>query len=96
MIEGTTCGQINTLAKDSADTLGMQGTDATVTVTRGSSEAGALAFGCTGVSTPPALQDPGAGHQRLRQADFAFEPIVPFIPAPSTLTGKGVYRCEFQ
>ena len=96
VIEGTTCGQINTLAKDSADTLGMQGTDATVTVTRGSSEAGALAFGCTGVSTLQPCKTQAQGTNVYVKLTFAFKPIVPFIPAPSTLTGKGVYRCEFQ
>jgi Flp pilus assembly protein TadG len=95
VIEGTTCDQINKLATDSADTLGMDGDEATVTIKRGTTEATANTFSCAvGSSIQPCKTQP-TGTNLYVELTYSTDPVVPLIPVPDTLVGKGVYRCEF-
>lgn len=96
VIEGTTCDQIVTLATDSADTLGMDGADTTVVVKRGASAASAITFACAKSSSVQPCKTQNAGTNVYVTLSYAAEPVVPFIPVPDTLTGTGVYRCEFK
>jgi Flp pilus assembly protein TadG len=99
VVEGTTCGQVTTLATDSADTLGMDGADATAVVYRGANEGAATASGgiCgAGASSTQPCKTQAVGTNVYVTLSYDVDPIVPFIPVPSTLTGRGVYRCEFS
>jgi Flp pilus assembly protein TadG len=97
VIEGTTCSQVSTLAKDAADTIAMDGAAATVTIRRGATETAADAAPdpCTVGTTQP-CKTQAAGTNVYVRMTFPVNPIVPFIPVPSTVSGKGVYRCEFS
>jgi Flp pilus assembly protein TadG len=95
VISGTTCDQITTLAHDAADTIGMNGADTTVTVKRGLSKSTA-ASACAGGGTTQPCKSQAVGTNVYVTLTYDTDPIVPFVPVPSTLTGGGVFRCEFQ
>jgi Flp pilus assembly protein TadG len=94
VISGTTCDQITALAHDAAGTIGMDGADTTVSVNRGLASPGLAA--CTGGgSTQPCKSQP-AGTNIYVTLEYDTDPVVPFVPVPSKLSGTGVYRCEFS
>lgn len=95
VVQGTTCAQIGTLAQDASSTMGMNGASATVLIRRGASD-GAATAACTGGGTVQPCSTQPVGTNIYVTLTYAATPIVPFVPAPSQLTGKGVYRCEFQ
>ncbi len=95
VVAGTTCDQITTLAHDAAGTMGMNGSAASVSIKRGTSEGIATAACNGGGSTQPCNTQP-VGTNIYVTLTYATNPIVPFVPVPSQLTGKGVYRCEFS
>jgi len=95
VIQGTTCDQIASLAHDAAGTMGMQGNAASVAIKRGATEAGASTTCSGGGSSQPCSTQP-VGTNIYVTLTYDTDPIVPFVPVPSQLTGKGVYRCEFQ
>jgi Flp pilus assembly protein TadG len=105
VIEGTTCDQIVDLAKDSTDTIAMDGDDVDVTVSAGSAEATAVAvcgapsapsFSGTG-STQPCKDQPTGTNVYVR-LDYTSELILPLVVVDDDfdLAGKGVFRCEFS
>jgi Flp pilus assembly protein TadG len=95
VISGTTCDQITSLAHDAAGTIGMDGADTTVTVKRGLTSAGSASACGGGGSTQPCKSQPVGTNIYVTLAHDT-DPVVPFIPVPSQLTGTGVYRCEFS
>ena len=94
VISGTTCAQITSLAHDAAGTIGMSGAATSVTINRGTSSPGTAACGGGGSTQPCKSQ--AVGTNIYVTLSYNTDPIVPFIPVPSTLTGTGVYRCEFS
>jgi len=95
VIEGTTCDQITSLAHDAADTIGMDGADTTVAVTRGPTKAAATSA-CGGGGTTQPCKSQAVGTNIYVTLTYSPDSIIPFVPVPSTLQGEGVYRCEFQ
>jgi Flp pilus assembly protein TadG len=95
VISGTTCDQITTLAHDAADTIGMNGADTTVTIKRGLTKSTASSA-CAGGGTTQPCKTQAIGTNVYVTLTYDTDPIVPFVPVPSTLTGGGVFRCEFQ
>jgi Flp pilus assembly protein TadG len=95
VISGTTCDQITTLSHDAAGTMGMNGSAASVAITRGATAASAAAACGGGGSTQP-CKSQAVGTNIYVTLTYSTSPIVPFVPVPSTLTGAGVYRCEFS
>ena len=95
VISGTTCDQITTLSHDAAGTMGMSGSDATVSITRGATQVAATAACGGGGSTQP-CKSQAVGTNIYVKLTYTTHPVVPFVPVPSTLTGDGVYRCEFS
>jgi Flp pilus assembly protein TadG len=94
VIDGTTCDQVSTLAKDNADTIAMDGADATVTIRRGATEAGAT-DACGGGGQPCAGQAAGTNvYVVLTYATVKSGLSLPFVPVPATLTATGAFRCE--
>ena len=98
VIEGTTCQQVEQLARDSAATIGMQTSDIQVTVAVGTSAPNwsTAADLCDGDASlePCAGEDPGANvYVRL---DYDSRLIIPLVVVDSTfgITGNGVFRCE--
>lgn len=89
VVDGRTCDQIKTEAKDSAATIGMSTTEVPTPV---------ITPSCSGVTRPCASTTPGTNIkvELTRSAAWA----VPFPPFTSgnapTLTGKAVMRCEFS
>lgn len=95
VIEGTTCDQIISLAHDAAGTMGMQGSAASVAIKRGASEAGA-ATTCSGGGSAQPCQGQDPASNIYVTLTYNTDPVVPFVPVPSQISGKGVYRCEFK
>jgi Flp pilus assembly protein TadG len=95
VIQGTTCDQIISLAHDAAGTMGMQGSAASVGIKRGTSEAGA-ATTCSGGGSAQPCQGQDPATNIYVTLTYTTDPIVPFVPVPSQISGKGVYRCEFK
>ena len=74
----------------------MDGSAASVTIKRGSSEAAASSTcGSGSPSLQPCKAQPLGTNVYVTLTNSPAS-IVPLVPVPSTLTGKGVYRCEFQ
>jgi hypothetical protein len=95
VVESATCTDVSNLAKDAADTVGMNGDDADVTILRGDKEADAQTAGvCTG-SSQLCKSQPANTNIYVR-ITFDTDPIVPFVPVPDHLTGEGVFRCEWN
>jgi Flp pilus assembly protein TadG len=95
VIENTTCDQVTSLAHDAADTMGMRGSDASVSIRRGPTKANTT-DACAGGGTTQPCKSQAAGTNIYVTLTYATQPIIPFIPVPSTLKGEGVYRCEFS
>ena len=95
VIEGTTCDQVISLSHDAAGTMGMSGSAASVSVQRGPDRAHLTAVCSGGGSTQPCKSQP-VGTNIYVTLTYDTDPVVPFVPVPSTLTGDGVYRCEFS
>jgi Flp pilus assembly protein TadG len=95
VIAGTTCDQIISLAHDAAGTMGMQGSDATVAIKRGAT-ADTASQTCSGGGSGQPCKGQTPTPNIYVTLTYQTDPIVPFIPVPSEITGKGVYRCEFQ
>jgi Flp pilus assembly protein TadG len=95
VISGTTCDQIISLAHDSADTIGMDGADTSVSIERGLTK-GAATGVCAGGGTTQPCKSQAVGTNIYVTLTYPTDPIVPFVPVPDSLTGEGVYRCEFQ
>jgi hypothetical protein len=95
VIEGTTCDQIITLSHDAAGTMGMSGSAASVSVQRGPDRDHLSAVCSGGGSTQPCKTQP-SGTNIYVTLTYPTDPVVPFVPVPTTLTGDGVYRCEFS
>jgi Flp pilus assembly protein TadG len=96
VIEGTTCTQITTLAKESADTLGMEGSDTDVTIERGTSEGDATLVCDDGDGSIQPCKTQPPGTNVYVSLVHATQPVVPLVPIPDTVHATGVYRCEFQ
>lgn len=95
VIDGTTCGQISTLAKDAASTLGMTAASTTVSIKRGSSEASA-SLACGGGNATKPCSGQATATNLYVVLEFNTTPIVPLVPIPAKVSGKGVFRCEFS
>lgn len=91
------CASIKKTAQDNAGTIGMSGTDTTVTIMRGTSEDTASAY-CTSsdedADQPCASQPDNTNLYVTLDHDVA--KILPFVPTPNSISGKGVFRCEFS
>jgi Flp pilus assembly protein TadG len=97
VVEGTTCAQIITLSHDAAGTMGMDGSAAAVTITRGPDETTAKSNPvCVGGAGNPPCKGTTAGTNVYVTLTYDTDPVVPFVPVPSKLRGLGVYRCEFS
>lgn len=94
VINGTTCAQVSALAQDNASTIAMNGTDATVSISRGTSKATATA--ACGAGGQPCTGQP-AGTNIYVVIDYATAKSglsLPFVPVPATLEATGAFRCE--
>lgn len=91
------CASIKQAAQDNADTIGMDGADTTVTIKRGASEGAATAY-CTSSGEDaehPCAAQP-ANTNLYVTLDHTVAKILPFVPTPDSISGKGVFRCEFS
>lgn len=94
VIAGASCAQMESLAKDAADTIAMDGDDADVEISRGTSEGAASIITC-GTGDPCIGQPEGTNlYVSLTYATADSGLQIPLIPIPTTLKGKGVFRCE--
>jgi len=91
------CASIKKTAQDNAGTIGMSGADTAVTIERGTSEDSATPY-CTSAGEdteqPCASQPPNTN--LYVTLDHAVAKILPFVPTPDSISGKGVFRCEFS
>jgi Flp pilus assembly protein TadG len=97
VVESRTCGQIKTAAQDSANTVAMSGSDVTVTVNRGSSEASAADACSGGVSVTPCTGS-AAGDSIYVTLRFTSKLVIPLAVVKSSfpISGNGVFRCEYS
>lgn len=97
VVQGSTCGQIRTSARDAATSIAMTGADVTVTVKRGSSSATAT-DACTGGDGAKPCQGSAPGDSVYVKLDYTSQLIVPLAVVKSSypISGEGVFRCEFS
>ncbi len=73
----------------------MNGADVVVTIKRGLTETSATAVcGSDGTLRPCAGQTTTPNLYVFMKYDT--QPVVPLVPIPDNVTGKGVFRCEFS
>jgi Flp pilus assembly protein TadG len=95
VVEGRTCSQVTTAAKDAAHTIGMSGTDVTVTVKRGSSSATAT-NACASSSANP-CKGSAAGDSLYVNLAFTSKVNIPLVMEKNVALGsEGVFRCEYS
>jgi len=97
VVAGATCSSIKQAAQDNASTIGMSGADTTVTVALGTDEASASAI-CTSAADnakQPCATSPANSNVYV-MLDHTVNKILPFVPTPDSISGKGVFRCEFS
>jgi Flp pilus assembly protein TadG len=82
VIEGTTCSQIASLAQDSADTVGMDGSETLVAIRRGTSAASASPVCASGGTDQPCQTQP-TGTNVYVSLVYDTEAIAPLVPARS-------------
>ena len=95
VIQGTTCTQIATLAQDAARHRGHEwlcclGLDQT------RRDRGSATATCSSTPSAQPCSTQPVGTNIYVTLTYAPSAIVPLVPVPSQLRGKGVYRCEFS
>jgi len=92
VVDGRTCAQIETSARDAANTIGMSGTDVTVIVTR----SGAVTSPCNLPGDWPCAGS--ATNDELKvTVRFKSALVIPPVASPEvTIEGDGVFRCEWS
>lgn len=96
VIEGTTCQQVSDLAKDSVDTIGLDGSDVTVTIRRGLSEATATPA-CAGNDGLQPCKTQPEGTNLYVKLETTTTLVIPLLFTKDVqVTGKGAFRCEFS
>ncbi len=102
VIKGTTCAQINSLAKDSAATINMPSSAVQVKVFRGAAEPAnwnATSNLCTTANNTmqPCTGQPKGTNLYVRLT-YDSELIIPLFITDNhfNVTGKGVFRCEYS
>jgi Flp pilus assembly protein TadG len=97
VVAGATCSGIKQTAQDNASTIGMSGADTTVTIALGTDEDHASPI-CTSAAddTKQPCQASPANSNVYVTLGHTVDKILPFVPTPDSITGKGVFRCEFS
>jgi Flp pilus assembly protein TadG len=97
VVASATCSGIKQTAQDNAGTIGMSGDDTTVTIALGTDEDNTSPV-CTSSADDakqPCKASPANSNVYVT-LDHTVDRILPFVPTPDTITGKGVFRCEFS
>jgi len=96
VVDDRTCADIMGEAEAAATTIGMSGTDATVTVKVGTTEAGAT--NACGSSTDRPCADSDPGDNVYVRVDYTSEILIPLVVVDNSfdINGKGVFKCEFS
>jgi Flp pilus assembly protein TadG len=97
VVAGATCSGVKQTAQDNASTIGMSGADTTVTIALGTDEDHASPI-CTSAAddTKQPCQASPANSNVYVTLGHTVDKILPFVPTPDSITGKGVFRCEFS
>ena len=93
VVDGRTCADLITEARDSADTLAMDGDNVTVSVSVGTGGGTSV---CSAPSAVQPCKDSALGDNVYVEMHFDHDALVPLIPVPDEVEGKGVFRCEFS
>jgi Flp pilus assembly protein TadG len=93
-----TCGQIRTAAQDAATTIGMTGTNATVTIKVGSTQATSVNKCPSGSDAVKPCAGSADGSIAYVQIDYTSRLVIPLVIAKNSfpINGAGVFRCEFS
>lgn len=95
VVDGRTCGELTTEARNAASTLGMAASDVTVVVKRGTTDATATVI--CGTSTAKPCAGSTAGQSLFVTTSFPSRIMIPpVITRNVTLTEKGIFRCEYS
>ena len=96
VVEGRTCAQVISSARDAANTIGMSGTNVTVTVTRGASAAAAASNNVCTVTTANPCKSSAVGDSLFVKLEFTSKVDIPLVITKDIgLTSDGVFRCEY-
>jgi Flp pilus assembly protein TadG len=97
VVAGASCSSIKQTAQDNASTIGMSGADTTVTIALGADEDHTSPICTTAADdTKKPCQASPANSNVYVTLDHTVAKILPFVPTPGSITGKGVFRCEFS
>lgn len=98
VVQDATCDDVRDQVKDAVGTIGLEGTDVSAfVVVAGSEPVNPKADNCSGSSEP--CEGTSVGTNVYVHAEATFDDVVvPLLPVPAnrTLTGNGVFRCEFR
>jgi Flp pilus assembly protein TadG len=96
VVEGRTCAQVIGAARDAANTIGMSGSNVTVTVTRGASAAAAASNNVCTVTTANPCNSSAVGDSLFVKLEFTSKVDIPLVVTRDIgLTSDGVFRCEY-
>ena len=96
VVEGRTCAQVIGAARDAANTIGMSGSNVTVTVTRGASAAAAASNNVCNVTTANPCKSSAVGESLFVKLEFTSKVDIPLVITKDIgLTSDGVFRCEY-
>jgi Flp pilus assembly protein TadG len=95
VVDGRTCGQLATEARNAAQTLGMTSAQVNVQVKRGSTAATAATI--CGSSAAKPCAGSVAGDSLFVTTSFNSRLMIPLVVTRDvTLTEKGIFRCEYS
>jgi Flp pilus assembly protein TadG len=93
---GRTCAQVIGAARDAANTIGMSGSNVTVTVTRGASAAAAASNNVCTVTTANPCKTSAVGDSLFVKLEFTSKIDIPLVITKQIgLRSDGVFRCEY-
>jgi len=95
VVEGRTCAQVTSAAKDAANTIGMSGTNVAVSVKRGATEAAATDVCPTTAANP--CKGSVVGDSLYVELGFTSKMVIPMVMDNNiALKSDGVFRCEYS
>jgi Flp pilus assembly protein TadG len=96
VVDNRTCADMITEARSSASTLAMDGNSPAMTVTVTVTHAdGSTTSPCSSGTVQPCKGSKLGDNVNVSMV-YPVEKIVPLVPVPDQVDGKGVFRCEFS
>jgi Flp pilus assembly protein TadG len=95
VVEGRTCGELTTEARNASQSLGMVAADVSVDVKRGHTAAGATAI-CGNTANNP-CEGSAANDSLFVTTSYTSNLMIPLVVTKDVeLTEEGIFRCEYS